>query len=80
MSNIERQTVATMIDGITTGMMNRARYTPRPIRPFVLSRTAISTPRMTWMTTLESAHHRLNRTSRMNSKFGIWSWEVAIRM
>ena len=79
-SNSDRQTVATMMDGITTGRMNRARYTPRPISPLVLRRTAISTPRMTWITTLESAHHRLNRTRRMNSKFGIWSLEVAIRM
>ena len=28
---------------------------------------------MTWTTTFENAHHRLNRTSRTNSKFGIWS-------
>jgi hypothetical protein len=33
----------------------------------------------TWTTTLLNAHHKLKRTRRTNSKFGIWSFDVAIR-
>jgi hypothetical protein len=78
--NMFRQTVATISGGMTTGRMNRARYRPRKSRPLVFSSTATSTPRMTWTTTLENAHHKLNRTSRGNSKLGIWSLDEAIRV
>ena len=70
-SNMFRQTVATMIGGMTTGRMYKARQKRFSQRPSVLSRTAIATPRMTWMTTLLSAHQRLKRMSRMKSKFGM---------
>ena len=49
-------------------------------RPFVLRITATKTPMMTWTTTLLNAQNRLNSTSRTNSKLGIWSFDVAIRM
>ena len=41
-------------------------------------RSAIATPRMTWMTTFENAQNRLKKSSRRNSKFGMLSllWTI----
>ena len=78
-SNMFRQTVATMIWGMTTGRMKSARYRPRKQSPLVFRTTAIPTPMTTWTTTLLTAHQRLKRTSRMNSKLGMARRDWAIR-
>ena len=79
LSKMWRHTVATTRGGMTTGSTNRARYAFFIFRPGLFNRSAMATPRMTWMMTLENAQNRLKNSSRRNSKFGMSSLLSRIR-